>query len=161
MTSQQIVRAWKDPAFRNTLGQAERELLPAHPAGLIELSDEELRPAAGGLAVEGHTDEQFCTTPCTMPAICPGTACCCWIAAVVYNEDLFFGPRVNLVRRWLINDYENTAVGRHVVGLYREHGERVAQVVQKSGLLKRVFKRLFDVALGKAEARYGAISAVE
>jgi len=154
MTRHQVIRAWKDPEYRKRLSHAERELLPAHPAGAIALSDDDLLVVAGGLrAVD--SDAQFCTTPCTMPAVCHP----CWIAAVVYGEDFFSGPRVNLVRRWLINDYEKTAIGRHVVGAYRKYGERVANLVKGNELLKRQFKKLFDLALVKAEARYGAVSA--
>jgi mersacidin/lichenicidin family type 2 lantibiotic len=155
MTREQIIRAWRNPEYRRGLSPTERELLPAHPAGRIELSDDELLVVAGGLRAEGT--EQFCTTPCTMPAICPGSAACCWIAAVVYGEDFFLGPRVNLVRRWLINDYEKTAIGKHVVGLYRVYGERVANVVKKSELLRRSFRMVFDFALNKAEAKYGSV----
>ena len=43
-----VVRAWKDPAYRASLTAAERAALPAHPAGLIELSAEELGLVAGG-----------------------------------------------------------------------------------------------------------------
>jgi hypothetical protein len=79
----------------------------------------------------------------------------CWIAAVVFGEDFYFGPRVNLVRRWLVNDYEKSgAVARLVMGLYRKYGERVAKVVEKSSILKRGFRKLFDKALAKAEAKY-------
>jgi mersacidin/lichenicidin family type 2 lantibiotic len=38
----EIVRAWKDPLYRETLGQA-----PANPAGIVELTDEELKRSSG------------------------------------------------------------------------------------------------------------------
>jgi hypothetical protein len=80
----------------------------------------------------------------------------CWIAAVVFEEHFYFGPRVNLVRRWLVNDYEKSgAVARLVMGLYRKYGERVAKVVEKNSILKRGFRKVFDKALAKAEAKYG------
>jgi mersacidin/lichenicidin family type 2 lantibiotic len=44
-----IIRAWRDEEFLLSLSAAERALLPQHPAGLIELNDEELEPVAGGL----------------------------------------------------------------------------------------------------------------
>jgi mersacidin/lichenicidin family type 2 lantibiotic len=37
MSNLEIVRAWKDPQFRATLGDA----MPDHPAGQIELPDPE------------------------------------------------------------------------------------------------------------------------
>ena len=49
MTTDNIIRAWKDPRYRESLTEGERALLPEHPAGLVELSDSELDDAAGGL----------------------------------------------------------------------------------------------------------------
>jgi mersacidin/lichenicidin family type 2 lantibiotic len=43
-----VIRAWKDEEYRQSLSDAERSLLPAHPAGLLELTDEELGHVAGG-----------------------------------------------------------------------------------------------------------------
>jgi mersacidin/lichenicidin family type 2 lantibiotic len=43
-----IIRAWKDPEYREDLSEEERELLPENPAGAIELTDEELDLAVGG-----------------------------------------------------------------------------------------------------------------
>lgn len=84
-----------------------------------------------------------------------GTAAC-WIAAVVFEEDFFFGPRVNLVRNWLFDDYAKTFFGKFVVSAYSKYGERVARVVEKSSVLKKAFRVLFDVALRKAESKYNA-----
>jgi mersacidin/lichenicidin family type 2 lantibiotic len=49
MSQQNIVRAWKDEEYRSSLSEDERALLPAHPAGLIELDDADLDAAAGGV----------------------------------------------------------------------------------------------------------------
>jgi len=43
-----IIRAWKDEGYRNSLSEAERAALPPHPAGLIALTDEDLGAVAGG-----------------------------------------------------------------------------------------------------------------
>jgi len=43
-----IVRAWKDEAYRASLTEEERKLVPENPAGLVELSDMELEGIAGG-----------------------------------------------------------------------------------------------------------------
>ena len=43
-----IVRAWKDEGYRNSLSEAERAALPENPAGLIALTDEDLGAVAGG-----------------------------------------------------------------------------------------------------------------
>ncbi|MCA9190010.1 MAG: mersacidin/lichenicidin family type 2 lantibiotic [Pirellulaceae bacterium] len=44
-----VVRAWKDRSYRNSLSDDERAALPANPAGMMELSDEELGHVVGGL----------------------------------------------------------------------------------------------------------------
>ncbi len=43
-----IIRAWKDPEYRLGLSEGERALLPAHPAGHIELTDAELGQVVAG-----------------------------------------------------------------------------------------------------------------
>lgn len=43
-----VIRAWKDPEYRLSLSEAERVLLPAHPAGLMELTDAQLDAVGGG-----------------------------------------------------------------------------------------------------------------
>ena len=47
MRKRDVIRAWIDPEYRSTLTNEELAALPAHPAGLIELSDAELASAAG------------------------------------------------------------------------------------------------------------------
>ena len=48
MSQQHIIRAWKDPEYRQSLNEAEQALLPPHPAGHIELTDADLDHVAGG-----------------------------------------------------------------------------------------------------------------
>jgi mersacidin/lichenicidin family type 2 lantibiotic len=48
MSHVDIVRAWKDPEYRQNLSEADLKKMPAHPAGLIELKDAELEAVAGG-----------------------------------------------------------------------------------------------------------------
>jgi len=82
----------------------------------------------------------------------------CWIAAVVFEEDFVTGPRVNLVRAWLHSEFEPSGLGaKLVMSLYRKYGQRVASVVKKNLILKRGFRKLFDKALAKAEAKYGTL----
>lgn len=45
----EIIRAWKDEEFRNQLSESERDLIPANPAGILELTDEVLEVASGGV----------------------------------------------------------------------------------------------------------------
>ena len=48
MSQQEIIRAWKDAEFRNSLSEAQRSQLPKNPAGMVELSDKDLETFAGG-----------------------------------------------------------------------------------------------------------------
>jgi mersacidin/lichenicidin family type 2 lantibiotic len=48
MKTNSVIRAWKDEEHRLSLSQAERALLPEHPAGVIDLTDAEMGSAAGG-----------------------------------------------------------------------------------------------------------------
>jgi mersacidin/lichenicidin family type 2 lantibiotic len=48
MSTLDIIRAWKDEEYRLSLDETERTLLPAHPAGLVELTDADLELVAGG-----------------------------------------------------------------------------------------------------------------
>ena len=47
MSTLDVIRGWKDEEYRRCLSDDQRAMLPAHPAGVIELADEEL-DAAGG-----------------------------------------------------------------------------------------------------------------
>jgi mersacidin/lichenicidin family type 2 lantibiotic len=71
MSNVDIVRAWKDAEYRQSLSVEEQAYLPEHPAGAIELADEELDQAAGGtgglgtfLCCTSHTliDVTLCIT---------------------------------------------------------------------------------------------------
>jgi mersacidin/lichenicidin family type 2 lantibiotic len=39
VNNEDIIRAWKDPDYRSSLSAEEQELLPANPAGPVELDD--------------------------------------------------------------------------------------------------------------------------
>jgi mersacidin/lichenicidin family type 2 lantibiotic len=47
MSHKKIIRAWKDAEYLESLSEAERAMLPAHPAGQIEITDAELAHVAG------------------------------------------------------------------------------------------------------------------
>ena len=51
MSKLDIIRAWKDEAYRNSLSTAEQAQLPQNPAGEITLSDAELAGVDGGTQV--------------------------------------------------------------------------------------------------------------
>ncbi|MFO0984829.1 MAG: mersacidin/lichenicidin family type 2 lantibiotic [Planctomycetota bacterium] len=48
MSKIDIIRAWKDQTYFDSLSAAERAQLPANPAGLVELSDARQKQIAGG-----------------------------------------------------------------------------------------------------------------
>ena len=64
MSKLDIVRAWKDEEYCESLSDKQRASLPENPAGVIELTDAQLSAAGGGAA-----QEQL-TTIITLP-ICP------------------------------------------------------------------------------------------
>jgi hypothetical protein len=74
----------------------------------------------------------------------------CWIAAELYGgwED----QRTIDVRRWLLEDYSKTRIGRVVCELYRRFGERTADMIRTHRWMRKPFKVLFDCALRKARA---------
>ncbi|TDE41378.1 mersacidin/lichenicidin family type 2 lantibiotic [Nonomuraea mesophila] len=48
-----VLRAWKDPVYRSGLDQAK---LPSHPAGVVDLTDDQLN------SVDGGTTTWLCAT---------------------------------------------------------------------------------------------------
>lgn len=48
MSQLDIIRAWKDEDYANSLTDTQRLMLPQNPAGIIELTDQDLDEAAGG-----------------------------------------------------------------------------------------------------------------
>ena len=50
LTVQDIIRAWKDKNFRDTLSVEQRAQLPTNPAGLVEIDDDQLLQVAGGVS---------------------------------------------------------------------------------------------------------------
>jgi mersacidin/lichenicidin family type 2 lantibiotic len=63
MSYKNVVRAWKDRKYRESLSEAERAQLPPNPAGMVELTDADLGKVGGGVA----------TVPCTQPGFCQQT----------------------------------------------------------------------------------------
>lgn len=59
-----VVRAWKDVDYRNSLTETEKSQIPDHPSGLIDLTDEEMTIMSGGCPTCGnpfHTPIIQCT----------------------------------------------------------------------------------------------------
>lgn len=45
-----IIRAWKDEEYFSSLSEMDRKQVPQNPAGLVELTDQDLGSAEGGQA---------------------------------------------------------------------------------------------------------------
>lgn len=69
MSRLDIIRAWKDEEYFNKLSESERSLLPANPAGVVELTDRDLLQAEGGTTFS-------LTIGCDSLVLCPYTLGC-------------------------------------------------------------------------------------
>ncbi len=49
MSLKDIIRAWKDSSYRETLSKEQLAQLPSNPVGEVELSDADLSEIAGGV----------------------------------------------------------------------------------------------------------------
>ncbi|MFL6334561.1 MAG: mersacidin/lichenicidin family type 2 lantibiotic [Pyrinomonadaceae bacterium] len=61
MSQSEIIRAWKDAKFRRRLSEAERAMLPPNPAGVLEVSDEQIKEASGLAGSIALTTAMTCT----------------------------------------------------------------------------------------------------
>lgn len=48
MSSYDIIRAWKDEDYLESLSEEQRSQLPENPAGIVEMSDEDMESVGGG-----------------------------------------------------------------------------------------------------------------
>ena len=76
MSPRNIIRSWKDPEYRLSLSEAEREQLPAHPAGLIELTDTDLYSIAGGSGGNGAFENNANASGTTCLGCTNAVKCC-------------------------------------------------------------------------------------
>lgn len=76
-----VVRAWKDPAYRRSLTAEQLACLPDHPAGLPELSDDQLSGATGG----GDALAQTTAPTCTQYSFLGWKACGCGVATTAVD----------------------------------------------------------------------------
>ena len=84
-----------------------------------------------------------------------GFAKACWIAAAVFEEDFYTGPKTQLVREWLHEEFATRALGRVLVPLYARFGKQIAEQLRRYPLLKTPFRWLFNRALVKAKSWAG------
>lgn len=62
MSHEDIIRAWKDEEYRNSLSEEQRAHLPENPAGMVELPDTDMERIAGGA---NQTESLFCVRTVT------------------------------------------------------------------------------------------------
>ena len=81
MTNDEIIRAWKDEDYRNSLSEEQRSQLPENPAGMpeevVELTPEELEELKGG-GNYYNTKWRFYNTKggfCPKPTVLPNGIC--------------------------------------------------------------------------------------
>ncbi len=55
MSEYDIVRAWKDEDYLNSLSEEQRSQLPENPVGMIEMSDKDMEVLAGGYGSANFT----------------------------------------------------------------------------------------------------------
>ncbi len=60
MRNDEIIRAWKDAEFRRSLSGEELARLPQHPAGLLELTDDDLSNVQGAWSPIFTASIRFC-----------------------------------------------------------------------------------------------------
>jgi len=70
MSNIDVIKAWKSERYRMSLSDAERARVPAHPAGLVDLTDEDLGEVGGGTS-------DF-TFTCTSGTVCITVAYSCF-----------------------------------------------------------------------------------
>jgi mersacidin/lichenicidin family type 2 lantibiotic len=79
MSSQEIIRAWKDAEYRASLSEAARASLPAHPAAWLEVTDDALNPGmnrTSGLRVRSSLRSGRMHMSCTFPPNCTQSCGC-------------------------------------------------------------------------------------
>jgi mersacidin/lichenicidin family type 2 lantibiotic len=93
MSTDQVVRAWRDRDHWLSLTDVQRSSLPANPAGAVEMMDEELEriiggyrgadihPNSPGMTIGCNSTRGACNCICTR---CGGTSCVLtwWTGAV-------------------------------------------------------------------------------
>jgi len=65
-----IIRAWKDEAYLQSLSEEDRRTLPANPVGEIELTDADLEAVYGG-----NTALVGCSAVCHSGILCQSGIC--------------------------------------------------------------------------------------
>lgn len=75
MKKKHVIRAWRDPEYYASLSEADRARLPDHPAGVVELSDQDLNGLAADVA-GGTTGYPTILCPTVIVTYEPGSQFC-------------------------------------------------------------------------------------
>lgn len=59
-----IIRAWKDEDYLDSLSEEQRAQLPENPAGMVELLDEDMGAVVGGRMMADIADMAECSCNC-------------------------------------------------------------------------------------------------
>ncbi len=73
MSHQDIIRAWKDAEYRESLSKEQRSQLPENPAGTIGMTDGDMESIAGGGGSQigcGPTFDNSSFCGCPTKALC-------------------------------------------------------------------------------------------
>lgn len=81
-----VVRAWRDARYRRSLSAAQLAQLPPHPAGLVELTDDELKTASG---LAGGGGPETTAPNCTLYSFAGWKACGCGVATTAPTCTVF------------------------------------------------------------------------
>ena len=83
MRTEDIIRAWKDEAYRESLSEEQQANLPDSPAGMVELGADGLTQAAGGAIVPIPITFFFICTSLCPTLIFDTHVCCPWTLDVL------------------------------------------------------------------------------
>ena len=78
-----IVRAWKDEAYRSSLSDEERCALPENPVGEIELTDADLETVYGGQSTNGIGCSIACNSVACGSVVCNSAVCHSAICTII------------------------------------------------------------------------------
>ena len=70
MSEYDIIRAWKDEDYLESLSEEQRSQLPENPAGIVEMSDEEMEVVAGGDVIIVSANTFDCVDSGFLPINC-------------------------------------------------------------------------------------------
>jgi mersacidin/lichenicidin family type 2 lantibiotic len=77
MKKDDLIKALKDERFREGLTPEDQAAMPSNPAGIVELSDEDMELVVGGLAAQTGTGSPNCECVITRTAVSGGGSCNC------------------------------------------------------------------------------------